>query len=302
MQQLQPKDYGIVFFDTQPHGAKIYVDGQLLIDPGTGESLKTPERVLLIEGRRNFTFVLEGHKDLSGYVDVIAGTTVNIFRNMEPGKSEEGWGEPEPQIFLTAPNTGVLRVYSFPDGADGADVYVNRRYIGKAPLVVTDVPAGIATVKWKMTGMMDEEKIVDIVEGAWSDTYSTMRPVLPKLQSYYQNEAEIMNETANMNIMQEPFYPESPEIPCAFPEKPGETATQGSIVITTYPPGGTIIMDGKTVIDLDTGEPLRTPIQLVLTMKYHDFIFQLEGFFDEYGGEYITPGHISYVHRNFNVR
>lgn len=295
---MQPKEFGIVFFDTQPHGAQMIVDGQILINPDTEESLRTPERVLLVEGRRDFILRLEGHNDSVGYVDVLVGTTVNIFRNLTPGTKEE-WTIPEPQIFLTAPNTGVLRVYSFPDGAD---VYVNRRYIGKAPLVVTDVPAGVATITFKMTGMMDEEKIVDIVEGAWSDTYSTMRPVLPKLQSYHQNEVEIMNETANMNIVQEPFYPESPEIPCAFPEKPGETATQGSIVITTYPLGGTIIMDGKTIIDLDTGEPLRTPIQLVLTMKYHDFIFQLEGFFDEYGGEYITPGHISYVHRNFNVR
>jgi hypothetical protein len=296
---MQPKEYGIVFFDSQPHGARIYVDGQLLINPDTEESIKTPAKALLIEGRRNFIFVLEGHKDLSGYVDVLAGVTVNIFKNMEPGTSKEGWGEPEPQIFLTELNTGIIRIYSSPDGAD---VYINRRYMGKAPLIVTDVPAGIATVKWKMTGMMEEEKIVDIVEGAWSDTYSTMRPVLPKLQSYYQNDVKINNDTANMNIMQEPFFPQSPEIPCAFPEKPGETATQGSIVITTYPFGGTIIMDGKTVIDLDTGEPLRTPIQLVMTMGYHDFIFQLEGFFDEYGGEYITPGHISYVHRNFNVR
>ena len=294
--ELQPKEMGIVYFDSSPRGARIFVDGQLLIDPDTEESLKTPERVLLVEGRRDFTFVLEGHKDVSGYVDVFPGVTVNIFRNMEPGKSEEGWGEPEPQIFLTAPNTGILRIYSFPDGAD---VYVNGRHIGKAPLVVTDVPAGVANITFKMSGMMDEEKIVDIVEGAWSDTYATMRPVLPKLQSYLY-EAKTMNET-NINKMQEPYYPVSPDIPCVFPETPGETATQGSIVITTYPPGGSIIMDGKTVIDLDTGEPLRTPVQLVLTIGYHDFVFQLEGFFDEYGGEYITPGHVSFVHRNFNA-
>lgn len=295
---MQPKQQGIVFFDTQPHGAQIIVDGQILIDPDTEESLRTPERVLLFEGRRDFILRLEGHNDQIGYVDVFPGVTVNIFRNLTPGTKEE-WAIPEPQIFLTSPNTGIIRIYSFPDGAD---IYVNRRYMGKAPLVVTDVPAGVATVIFRMPGMMEEEKIVDIIEGAWSDTYATMRPVLPTLQSYYQNEMEKNNETVNMNIMQEPFYPQSPEIPCAFPEKPGETATQGSIVMTTYPPGSTIIMDGKIIIDLDTGEYLRTPIQLVLTMGYHDFIFQLEGFYDEYGGEYITPGHISYVHRNFNVR
>lgn len=294
---MQPKEFGIVFFDTQPHGAQIIVDGQILINPDTEESLRTPERVLLVEGRRDFILRLEGHNDSVGYVDVLAGTTVNIFRNLTPGTKEE-WAIPEPQIFLTVPNTGILRVNSF---LDRADVYVNRRYIGKAPLILTNVPVGTATVTFRMPFIMEEEKNVDIVEGTWSDTHCTIKSMLPKLQSYYQNEVEMNNEMTNMNMMQEPFYPESPGIPCVFPEKPGETATQGSIVITTYPPGGTIIMDGKTVIDLDTGKPLTTPIQLVLTMGYHDFIFQLEGFFNEYGGEYITPGHISYIHRNFNV-
>ena len=294
--ELQPKEMGIVYFDSSPRGARIFVDGQLLIDPDTEESLKTPERVLLVEGRRDFTFVLEGHKDVSGYVDVFPGVTVNIFRNMEPGKSEEGWEEPEPQIFLTNQNTGILRVYSFPDGAD---TYVNGRHIGKAPLVVTDVPAGEVNVAWEMPGMMNEEKIVDIMEGTLSDIYITMI-ALPKLQSYLYEE-KTMNEVTNINKMQEPYYPVSPDIPCVFPETPGETATQGSIVMTTYPPGGSIIMDGKTVIDLDTGEPITTPVQLVLTIGYHDFVFQLEGYFDEYAGEYITPAHISYVNRNFNV-
>lgn len=97
---LQPKQFGLVYFDTQPHGARIYVDGQLLIDPDTEESLKTPARYNLYEGRHDFTFVLEGHEDASGYVDVFPGVTVNIYRNMKPGKGEEGWGEPQPQIWL----------------------------------------------------------------------------------------------------------------------------------------------------------------------------------------------------------
>ena len=307
MQQtkLQPKQLGTAYFDSDPHGAYIYANGQLLADPDTEEPLRTPARALLTEGRVDYTITLEGYEDASGFVDIFPGVTVNVYKRLKQGTSEGGWGKPEPQIWLSQ-QTGTLKIYSFPDGAD---IFIDGRPVGKAPTTVSNVPAGARRVTFKMPGMMIEEKIVDIgnskmlsVEGAWSDTYSTMRPVLPKLQSYYQNEVEIMNETTNMNIMQEPFYPESPEIPCAFPEKPGETATQGSIVITTYPLGGTIIMDGKTIIDLDTGEPLRTPIQLVLTMKYHDFIFQLEGFFDEYGGEYITPGHISYIHRNFNVR
>ena len=166
---MQPKQKGIVFFDTQPHGAKIYVDGQILIDPDTEESLRTPERVSLFEGRRSFTFVLEGHKDVSGYVDVYPGTTVTISRNMEPGKSEEGWGEPEPQIWLSY-ETGAIKAYSFPDGAniyiDDNPVRDSSGQIVKAPVVITDVPAGARRVTFRMPGMMEETKIVDIDPGA----------------------------------------------------------------------------------------------------------------------------------------
>lgn len=455
---MQPKQLGIVRFDSQPHGARIIVDGQILVDPYTEESIKTPATVSLYEGRRDFILRLEGHNDAIGYVDIFPGVTVNIFRNLTPGTKEE-WAIPEPQIFLTVPNTGILRVYSFPDGAD---IYVNRRYIGKAPLVVTDVPAGVATVIFRMPGMMEEEKIVDIIEGAWSDTYATMRPVLPKLQAYYQNRYEAMNEyesgsvyissypagasicidgntvtdelgnpvmtpitvdiplgdheiflsldgyfngyediyiyypgeetcmsinlyqkppeiiqtsvgnvtissypegaaiyidgnivtdglgnpiitpstitllegyhyivlcidgyfngyeyiyiypgaelDVSINLSQkvlttlQPYVPEGPEIPCVFPETPGQTATQGSTVLTTYPPGGSIVLDGKTVIDLDTGAPITTPVQLVMISGFHDLRFHLDGFFDEFTGVYITPAHISFIHKNFNVQ
>ena len=294
---MQPKQFGLVHFDTQPRGASIIVDGQILVNPNTEESVKTPATVELIEGRRDFILRLEGSEDATGYVDVLAGTSVNIFRNLNPGIL--GGGErPQPQIFLTDPNTGILRIYSFPEGAD---TYINGRYVGKVPLVITDVPAGVTNVAWKMPGMMDEEKIVDIVEGTWYDMNATMQPLLPKLQSYL-NEAKTMNETTNMNTMQEPYYPISPDIPCVFPETPGETATQGSLVITTYPPGGSIIMDSKTVIDLDTGEPITTPVQLIMGCGFHDLRFHLDGFFDEFGGVYITPGHISFIHKNFQVK
>ena len=180
---MQPKQRGTVFFDTQPHGAKIYVDGQLLIDPNTEESLRTPERVLLFEGRRDFTFVLEGHKDVSGYVDIYANATVNIFRNMEPGKSEGGWGEPEPQIWL-GPDTGEIRVYSDPDGAniyiDGNPVRNSSGQLARTPVIITDVPAGVRYVTFRMPGMMEETETVDVGPGSYSNAYATMRPKIPE--------------------------------------------------------------------------------------------------------------------------
>lgn len=99
MQYTESKQYGIVHFTSSPSGANIYVDGQILIKENE-ESVKTPATVKLLEGRRNFIMTLQGHVDVPGYVDVLPNVSVNIHKNLTPGKSEEGWGEPEPQIWL----------------------------------------------------------------------------------------------------------------------------------------------------------------------------------------------------------
>ena len=177
---MQPKQRGIVHFDTQPHGARIYVDGQLLIDPETEESLRTPEKVLLLEGRRYYTLVLKGHKDVSGYVDVYPGTTVNIFRNLEPGQPGEGWGEPEPQIWLSNQNVGMLRVFSEPYGAkiciDGNPVKDQLGNTVITPVTIIDVPEGVHQVTFRMPGHLKEIKTVRITPGEWSDISVTMVP------------------------------------------------------------------------------------------------------------------------------
>ena len=113
---MQPKKMGIVMFDSEPRGAEIIVDGQILIDPNTEEAIRTPASVELLEGRHDFLMRLRGSNDTTGYVDIYPGTTVDIFRNFEPGIP--GGGEkPEPQLWLSQ-DTGVIEVYSDPDGAN----------------------------------------------------------------------------------------------------------------------------------------------------------------------------------------
>lgn len=85
IEPLQPKQMGTVRFDSDPHGANIYVDGQILTDPETEESLKTPVHTLLYEGRRDYTIRLQGYEDGSGYVDVYPGTTVNVYKKLKQG-------------------------------------------------------------------------------------------------------------------------------------------------------------------------------------------------------------------------
>jgi hypothetical protein len=75
---------GTVHFDSDPRGAMIYIDGQILVDPYTEEAIRTPASVLLIEGRRDFVLRAEGYEDEFGYVDVFPGTSVNIYRRLRP--------------------------------------------------------------------------------------------------------------------------------------------------------------------------------------------------------------------------
>lgn len=83
VKSLEARQTGTVSFDTQPHGADIHVDGQIIINPNTEGSINTPATVRLIEGRRDFSLHLRGHKTIEGYVDVIGNKNVDINRNFE---------------------------------------------------------------------------------------------------------------------------------------------------------------------------------------------------------------------------
>ncbi len=370
IKQLQPKQLGTAIFDSDPHGAYIYANGQLLVDPDTEEPLRTPTRALLTEGRVDYTISLEGYEDASGYVDIYPGATVNVYKRLKQGTSEGGWGQPEPQIWLSQ-QTGTLKVYSYPDGAD---VYIDGRPVGKTPTTVSNVPTGARRVTFKMPGMMVEEKTVDIHPGAWSSIDATMRSVLPSLQPYQSMsstyEVKTM-QTGNISIITNPsgakiyvdnvlmkettpaklsleagyryivlekegyfqdfnriyIYPGSDielsrnlsELP--YPKfeagqiekyiqyyfmsdviKSLQGPAMGTVVITTYPAGATVEMDGRTVIDVDTKEILKTPVQMEVSMGQHNFVFRLEGYCNEFETVYILPGTgATYINKTFYV-
>ncbi len=176
---MQPKQQGLVHFDSQPRGADIIVDGQILINPDTEESVKTPATVSLYEGRRNFILRLHGSNDVTGYVDVWPGARVDIFKNFEPG-IPGGGEQPEPQIWLSNQNVGMIRVFSEPFGADiyidGNPVRDQSGNIIKTPITIIDVPEGAHLITFRMLGHLNEIKIVDIMAGAYSDVTVTMRP------------------------------------------------------------------------------------------------------------------------------
>jgi hypothetical protein len=181
MQEVQPKQQGIVHFDSEPRGAQIIIDGQIIVNPDTEESIRTPATISIFEGRYDFILRLHGSNDETGYVDIYHGTTVNIHRNFEPGTHSD-WDQPEPQIWLSDQNVGSIRIYSEPDGAviyiDGNAVLDSSGQIVRTPVYITDIPDGVRQIIFTMPGYLDEMKMVDIYPNAESNVTVTMRPYI----------------------------------------------------------------------------------------------------------------------------
>ncbi len=80
------------------------------------------------------------------------------------------------------PNTGIIRMYSIPEGAeiyiDGNPLRDISGNVAKTPLILTDVNAWPHWVIFKMPGYFDEIKLVGVIEGRTSDVYAVMNSIL----------------------------------------------------------------------------------------------------------------------------
>lgn len=175
---LQPMQRGAVHFDTSPHGAIIMVDGQYILDPDTEEYLRTPETVLLFEGRRDFVLKLENHYDVTGYVDVYAGSRVDIFRNMEPipgSNIRSAYLLPYPYY----PGYGDILIDSNPqEGYIYIDGYPLLNDIGNAvltPVKVTGIMEGMHEIRIAKDGYYEKQLIVNIISGQNNRAYANLQ-------------------------------------------------------------------------------------------------------------------------------
>lgn len=175
---MQPRQRGSVHFDTQPHGADIYVDGQILTDPDTEESIKTPATVLLMEGRRDFVLKLRGHHDSSGYVDVYAGSRVDIFRNLEPIPGSNIMYSSEYPYY---PGYGDLFIDSNPKGAyiyiDTIPLTDNNGNPILTPVRATGVMEGLHEVKLALDGYYEKQLIVNVISNTFNQVYAKLQPI-----------------------------------------------------------------------------------------------------------------------------
>ncbi len=177
---LQPRQRGSVHFDTSPHGADIYVDGQILTDPDTEESIKTPATVLLMEGRRDFVLKLTGHQDSHGYVDVFAGSRVDIFRNLEPiPGSNIMYSSEYPYPYY--PGYGDLFIDSNPKGAsiyiDTVPLTDNNGNPILTPVRATGVMEGMHEVKLALDGYYEKQLIVNVISNRFNQAYAKLQPI-----------------------------------------------------------------------------------------------------------------------------
>ncbi len=177
---LQPRQRGSVHFDTSPHGAIIMVDGQYIVDPDTEEYIRTPATVLLFEGRRDFVLKLDGHHDASGYVDIYAGSRVDIFRNMEliPGSNiRSAYLLPYPYY----PGYGDLLIDSNPQGGyiyiDGYPLLNESGNAVLTPVKATGIMEGFHEVRIAKDGYYEKQLIVNVISGQDNRAYVNLQSI-----------------------------------------------------------------------------------------------------------------------------
>jgi hypothetical protein len=177
---LQPIQKGVVHFDTPHNGATIMVDGQYIIDHDTDEYIRTPATVLLFEGRRNFVLKLDGHQDAAGYVDVYAGSIVNIFKNMElMPESNMEWTYLLPYPYY--PDYCDLLIDSDPQGGyvyiDGYPLLNESGNAVLTPVKATGLMEGFHEVRIAKDGYYEKQIIVDIIYKQENRAFANLQPI-----------------------------------------------------------------------------------------------------------------------------
>lgn len=177
---LQPRQRGSVHFDTSPHGAIIMVDGQYIVDPDTEEYIRTPATVLLFEGRRDFVLKLENHHDVSGYVDVYAGSRVDIFKNMEPipgSNIRSAYLLPYPYY----PGYGDILIDSNPQGGyiyiDGYPLMNESGNAVLTPIKATGLMEGMHEIRIAKDGYYEKQVIVNVISNQDNRAFANLRPI-----------------------------------------------------------------------------------------------------------------------------
>lgn len=144
---------GSVEFVSVPSGAEIFLDD-------TDQGVKTPYTITNVPaGKHTFALTLIGYNDTTGEVDVVGGSTAQVYATLSP----------------VTPTKGSLSFYSTPLGAeifiDGTDQNA------VTPKTITGLSPGNHTLKLTLTGYEDWTGTVDIIAGETAYINPSLTPL-----------------------------------------------------------------------------------------------------------------------------
>ena len=198
---------GRIIAATRPGRAKIYLDGEVVLD-SSGQTAMTPTVIHNVsEGTHTVTFSKSGYSDITILANVkvdsngsdcharavldtskwsypmmlseqqspIETLKKSLQQQMQPLQPSPGW----PYIPVQQVTYGHMVASTSPDGAeiylDGQHVLDINGNVATTPSSVTGIITGVHTVTFKKAGYIDTSVTVEIQNGLYSDARATLQ-------------------------------------------------------------------------------------------------------------------------------
>ncbi|MGC8904047.1 PEGA domain-containing protein [Thermus sp.] len=161
---------GTLYLETSPQGAEVYLDGRL--------QGRTPLRLSLDEGSYRVELRLPGYEPYAASVRVEGGRETRLSANLRPLR------------------TGELLLEARPEGAE---VYVDGRLVGRAPLRVS-LEAGFHQVRVVAPGYAEYRSQVEVRPGESVRLYVELTPVRAVLELYLNVEARVFLDGEEVGV------------------------------------------------------------------------------------------------------
>jgi hypothetical protein len=161
---------GTLYLETSPQGAEVYLEGRL--------QGRTPLRLSLDEGTYRVEFRLAGYEPYQATVRVEGGRETRLVASLRPFR------------------TGELLLEARPEGAE---VYVDGRAVGRAPLRLT-LEAGLHEVRVVAPGYSEYRAQVEVRPGESVRLYVELVPVRAVLELYLNVEARVFLDGEEVGV------------------------------------------------------------------------------------------------------
>jgi len=161
---------GTLYLETSPQGAEVYLEGRL--------QGRTPLRLSLDEGTYRVEFRLAGYEPYQATVRVEGGRETRLVASLRPFR------------------TGELLLEARPEGAE---VYVDGRFLGRAPLRVS-LEAGLHEVRVVAPGYAEYRAQVEVRPGESVRLYVELVPVRAVLELYLNVEARVFLDGEEVGV------------------------------------------------------------------------------------------------------